>query len=125
MKPFKEQQQIDEAIDIKKALKKVKGLSNKQMQVIAQLPMPVITQVVNQLTSIVAQNNLDEKLVASDLTILNTILSKIKDDISNDKIKGRFEKSWPKMTSLARMAGYKITKKMQQKGKTYLWKLKK
>tara|TARA_A100001011_G_scaffold364715_1_gene415738 strand:+ start:1161 stop:1538 length:378 start_codon:yes stop_codon:yes gene_type:complete len=125
MKPFKEQQQIDEAIDIKKALKKVKGLSNKQMQVIAQLPMPVITQIVNQLTAVVAQNNLDEKLVASDLTILDTILGKIKDDISNDKIKGRFEKSWPKMTALARMAGYKITKKMQQKGKTYLWKLKK
>ena len=125
MKPFKEQQQIDEAIDIKKALKKVKGLSNKQMQVIAQLPMPVITQIVNQLTAVVAQNNLDEKLVASDLTILDTILDKIKDDISNDKIKGRFEKSWPKMTALARMAGYKITKKMQQKGKTYLWKLKK
>jgi len=125
MKPFKEQQQIDEAIDIKKALKKVKGLSNKQMQVIAQLPMPVITQIVNQLTAVVAQNNLDEKLVASDLTILDTILNKIKDDISNDKIKGRFEKSWPKMTALARMAGYKITKKMQQKGKTYLWKLKK
>ena len=62
MKPFKEQQQIDEAIDIKKALKKVKGLSNKQMQVIAQLPMPVITQIVNQLTAVVAQNNLDEKL---------------------------------------------------------------
>ena len=80
MKPFKEQQQIDEAIDIKKALKKVKGLSNKQMQVIAQLPMPVITQIVNQLTAVVAQNNLDEKLVASDLTILDTILNKIKDD---------------------------------------------
>tara|TARA_B100001093_G_scaffold258893_1_gene247548 strand:- start:2562 stop:2939 length:378 start_codon:yes stop_codon:yes gene_type:complete len=125
MKPFKEQQQIDEAIDVKKALKKVKGLSDKQMTLISRLPMPVLTSIVNQLSAIVAQNDLEEKLVASDLTILDTILSKIKDDISNDKIKGKFEKSWPKMTSLARMAGYKITKKMQQKGKTYLWKLKK
>ena len=66
----------------------------------------------------------DEKLVASDLNILDTIMTKIRDDISRDKISGRFEKSWPKMQQLARMAGYGISKKMQQRGKTYLWVLK-
>ena len=67
----------------------------------------------------------DEKLVASDLNILNTILTKIKDDISSEKLKKRFEKSWPKMQTLAAMAGYGITKKAQIKGKSYLWVLKK
>ena len=66
----------------------------------------------------------DEKLVASDLNILDTIMTKIRDDISKDKISGRFEKSWPKVQQLARMAGYGISKKMQQRGKTYLWVLK-
>jgi len=67
----------------------------------------------------------DEKLVASDLNILDTILTKIKDDISREKLKKRFEKSWPKMQTLAAMAGYGITKKAQTKGKSYLWVLKK
>ena len=67
----------------------------------------------------------DEKLVASDIDILDTIIDKIKDDISKDKIKGRFERSWPKMQVLAKMAGMGISKKMQAKGKTYLWVLKK
>ena len=66
----------------------------------------------------------DEKLVASDIDILDTIIDKIKDDISKDKIKGRFERSWPKMQVLAKMAGMGISKKMQAKGKTYLWVLK-
>ena len=67
----------------------------------------------------------DEKLVASDIDILDTIIDKIKDDISKDKIKGRFERSWQKMQALAKMAGMGISKKMQAKGKTYLWVLKK
>ena len=70
-------------------------------------------------------NQVDEKLVASDLNILDTIMTKIRDDITKDKINKRFEKSWPKMQQLARIAGYGISKKMQQRGKTYLWVLKK
>jgi len=67
----------------------------------------------------------DEKLVMSDIDILDTILDKIRDDIVNDKIKKRFERSWPKMQQLAKMAGMGISKKMQAKGKTYSWILKK
>jgi len=66
-----------------------------------------------------------EKLVASDIDILDTILDQIRSDITSDKIKKRFEKSWPKMQVLAKMAGFGISKKMQAKGKTYLWVLKK
>ena len=60
-----------------------------------------------------------------DMAILNSILGKIKDDIMKDKLKKRFEKSWPKMQALAKMAGYGISKKAQTKGKTYRWELKK
>jgi len=70
-------------------------------------------------------NPLDEKLVASDISILDTILNKIKDDVMKNKLAGKFEKSWPMMQQLAKMAGYGITKKGQQKSKTYQWKLKK
>lgn len=67
----------------------------------------------------------NEALVASDMNIFNAIVNKIKDDISKDKIAGNFEKSWPKMQALAKIAGYGITKKAQGKNKSYLWKLKK
>lgn len=67
----------------------------------------------------------DEKLVASDMNVLDTILDQIRNDIATDKIRKRFERSWPKMQALAKMAGMGISKKMQDKGKSYLWVLKK
>jgi len=67
----------------------------------------------------------DEALVASDMNIFNAIISKIKDDIMKEKLAGKFEKSWPKMQQLAKLAGYGITKKSQGKNKSYIWKLKK
>ena len=67
----------------------------------------------------------DEKLVASDMNVLDTILDQIRNDIATDKIRKRFERSWPKMQVLAKMAGFGISKKMQDKGKSYLWVLKK
>ena len=131
MKTFKEQQKLSEkdmtAISSwKKKIKKVKGLTKQQMQILQTLPTPVITALINQVGMVVAHNDpLEEKLVAADLSILDTILSKIKDDVIDDKVKGKFEKSWPKMQALAKMAGYGISKKMQSKGKSYMWKLRK
>ena len=131
MKTFKEQQKLSEkdmtAISSwKKKIKKVKGLTKQQMQLLQTLPTPVITALINQVGMVVAHNDpLEEKLVASDLNILDAIISKIKDDIIDDKVKGNFEKSWPKMQALAKMAGYGITKKMQGKNKSYMWKLRK
>ena len=202
---------------LRKKLKKIKGITKDQIQVLATMPTPVLTSVINQLSMIVsdtseskrtdggtsfmcktaadskkflayakdfrkakawtmnglffvdvydvnkpvaiklakfqqqfwkedvqenvafAGNNsyigqaqgefpkeLEEApLVASDITILDGILSKIKDDIIKDKLKGKIERSWPKMQQLAKLAGYNISKKMQSKGKTYRWDLKK
>jgi len=124
MKTFKEQQ-LNENADLKKALKKIKGLTQKQIAVLMTIPTPALNAMINQLGMLVAQREIDEKLVAGDIDILDTILKKVKDDIIKDKLSKRFEKSWPKMLTLAKMAGYGISKKMQQKGRTYLWVLKK
>ena len=59
----------------------------------------------------------NEALVASDMNILRAIFNKIESDISKDKLAGRFEKSWPKVQALAKLAGYGITKKSQGKDK--------
>ena len=202
---------------LRKKLKKIKGITKDQIQVLATMPTPVLTSVINQLSMIVsdtseskrtdggtsfmfktaadskkflayakdfrkakawtmnglffvdvydvnkpvaiklakfqqqfwkedvqenvafagnnsyvgqAQGELPKELeeaplVASEITILDGILKKIKDDIIKDKLKGKIERSWPKMQQLAKLAGYNISKKMQSKGKTYRWDLKK
>lgn len=45
---------LDESVDIKKALKKVKGLTKQQIQMLTTLPTPVITSLINQLSTMVA-----------------------------------------------------------------------
>ena len=126
METFKEQQQLYEAIDIKKALKKVKGLSDKQMNFISRLPMPVLTSIVNQLSTVVAHNDLEEApLVMNDMDMVKTILSKIENDIGNLNIKKQLEKAWPKIQLLAKMAGYKVTKSAQTKGRMFRSDIKK
>ena len=59
------------------------------------------------------------------ISVLETILSKIQDDLFKLKIRKQFEKGWPKVQALAKMAGYKVSKKMQDKGKTFRYDLKK
>ena len=65
MKTFKEQQNLTEK-DItaisswKKKLKKVKGLTKQQMQLLMTLPTPVLTQMINQVGMVVADTEKDE-----------------------------------------------------------------
>ena len=122
--------ELDEALknkqDIKKALKKVKGLTDKQAQIITTLPMPVITSIVNNLSMIVAQKEVKESpLVADDMGIVKSILDKIESDLHKLHIKKQFEKGWPMVQQLARMAGYKVTKSKQAKGRTFRYDIKK
>ena len=64
-------------------------------------------------------------LVMADMDIIKSILDKIEDDIVKVKLKGQLERAWPKIQALAKMAGYKVTKAGQQKGKTFRFDLKK
>ena len=71
--------------------------------------------------------DLDEgaPLVMSDMEVVNSIVQKIMDDLHKLKIKGQFEKGYPIVDALAKMAGYKVTKAGQAKGKMFRYDLKK
>ena len=43
---------IEEAVDIKKQLKKIKGLTKDQIRVLSTIPTPMLTTVVNQLSTL-------------------------------------------------------------------------
>lgn len=108
--------------DIKKKLSKIKGLKADQLQVLQSLPMPVITSIVNQLSMIVSDTELEEApLVMSHGDILDTIWKKLKPDLEKELQKGKVET----VNNLARMVRYKVTTKGQQKGRSYRYDLKK
>ena len=112
--------------DIKKKLSKIKGLKTDQLQVLQSLPMPVITSIVNQLSMIVSDTELEEApLVMSDMDMASALFKDIKDSmLKNTRSKNR-EKNWPMLQQLAAMAGYGITKKGQSKEKSFRYDLKK
>jgi len=115
----------------KKKIKKVKGLTKQQMQLLQTLPTPVITALINQVGMVVADTEKDKPeikespLVASNLDIVSSIIDKIHDDIKKLFIKKQGEKAWPKVQALAKMAGYKVTKQAQAKGKIFRYDIKK
>jgi hypothetical protein len=57
---------MNEAVDVKKALAKVKGLTKKQVQVLSTLPTPVLTTMINQLSTLVMSEKLDKNADAGD-----------------------------------------------------------
>lgn len=130
--------------DVRDKLKKVKGISKKQMELIATLPSPMLTSIVQQLSSLVASKDhcecdpieeetdaqrkakfasgsaggskssskkpkLDEApLVMSDMDMVQALTQKIEDDLHRLKIKKQFEKGWPIVQALAKLAGYRV-----------------
>ena len=64
-------------------------------------------------------------MVSGTMDIVRSILSKIESDITKDYTKGKFEKHFPTVKMLAKIAGYGITQKKQAKGKTFRYDLKK
>ena len=136
MKTFKEQQNLTEK-DItaisswKKKLKKVKGLTKQQMQLLMTLPTPVLTQIINQVGMVVADTEKDKPeikeapYVAGNLDIVASIIDKIHTDLKKLYVKGQGERAWPTVVALAKMAGYKVSKEKQAKGKMFRYDLKK
>ena len=136
MKSFKELQNLTEK-DItaisswKKKLKKVKGLTKQQMQLLMTLPTPVLTQIINQVGMVVADTEKDKPeikvspYVAGNLDIVASIIDKIHTDLKKMYVKGQGERAWPTVVALAKMAGYKVSKEKQAKGKMYRYDIKK
>ena len=75
----------------------------------------------------IVKESLDEgsPLVMSDMETVNAIVQKIMEDMHKLKVKGQFERAWPKVQALAKMAGYGVTKSGQSKGNTFRYDLKK
>ena len=105
----------------KRKLKNVKGLTKDQLQMISQMPTPVLTALINQVGMIVAQKEIDEApLVASDSDILDTIWNQVKKELEKDLKRGKTERT----NMIARLAKFKITKAGQQKGRSFRYDLK-
>jgi len=72
------------------------------------------------------QQGIDESpLVMYDIDIVDTLFKTIRRDIQKDHRNKNDEKNWPKLQVLAKLAGYGITKKGQDKNKTFRYDLKK
>jgi len=71
------------------------------------------------------QTQNEASYVANDMEIVRSILNKIENDYSKLSLKKQFEKGWPTLQTLAKIAGYGITKKKQAKGRTFRYDLKK
>ena len=63
--------------------------------------------------------------VAGNLDIVASIIDKIHTDLKKMYVKGQGERAWPTVVALAKMAGYKVSKEKQAKGKMYRYDIKK
>ena len=111
-------------------MKNVKGLTKAQLQMLSQMPTPVLTAVINQVGMIVAQREAhcpdDDKeleegpLVMSDREILDSIWKEVKKTLEKDLKRGNTERT----NMIARLAKFKITKAGQSKGRAFRYDLK-
>ena len=70
--------------------------------------------------------DLDEApLVMNDMDMVKSILKKIEDDIMKLSLRKKIEQAWPKIQILSKMAGYKVTKTAQEKGRIFRSDIKK
>jgi len=105
----------------KRKLKNVKGLTKDQLQMLSQMPTPVLTSLINQVGMIVAQKEIEEApLVMSDREILDSIWKEVKPKLEKELKRGNMETT----NMIARLAKYKITKAGQSKGRSFRYDLK-
>ncbi|NND23830.1 MAG: hypothetical protein HKN86_03970 [Acidimicrobiia bacterium] len=79
-----------------------------------------------KIAAMMAKEQVDEApLVMADAEMASTLFKQIKDDIFKNSRKKQEEKNWPVLQTLAKLAGYGITKNGQAKGKSFRYDLKK
>ena len=71
------------------------------------------------------QTQNEASYVANDMEIVRSILNKIENDFSKLSLKKQFERGFPKLQVLAKMAGYGVTKNKQDKNRTFRYDLRK
>jgi hypothetical protein len=105
----------------KRKLKNVKGLTQDQLQMLSQMPTPVLTSLINQVGMIVAQKEIEEApLVMSDRDILDSIWKEVKPKLEKELKRGNMETT----NMIARLAKFKITKAGQSRGRSFRYDLK-
>tara|TARA_Y100000022_G_C13208567_1_gene356350 strand:+ start:758 stop:1135 length:378 start_codon:yes stop_codon:yes gene_type:complete len=105
----------------KRKLKNVKGLTKDQLQMLSQMPTPVLTSLINQVGMIVAQKEIEEApLVMSDRDILDSIWKEVKPKLEKELKRGNMETT----NMIARLAKFKITKAGQSRGRSFRYDLK-
>jgi hypothetical protein len=111
---------VEESIDIKKQLKKVKGLTKKQAQMLATLPSPVVTQLVQQLSNLVMGEEIKEgKYVAPRLEVLSYVLKMIEKKVTKEIEKNQ-ERGIAIINQLGSYVNAKVTDKKQKDNKLFL-----
>lgn len=122
MKTFKNHYIIESTAEYAKSLEKI--ANDRKLKSLSKKDKETLSRIADLMKN--ANEDVNEApLVMGDLEILDTIMNKITADIAKDKLKGKFEKHWPKVQALAKMAGYGITKSAQANGKTFRYDLKK
>ena len=111
---------IEESVDIKKQLKKVKGLTKKQLQMLATLPSPVLTSMVQQLSGLVMGEEIKEgKYVAPRLEVLSYVLKMIEKKVTKEIEKNQ-ERGIAIINQLGSYVNAKVTDKKQKDNKLFL-----
>lgn len=111
---------VEEKVNIKKVLSKVKGLSKKQMEVLASLPQSQLVVIAQQLSGLVMGEELEEgKMVAPAHKIIQTVSSQIQKKM--EELYRKRESDGVKLINqLAQMVGMTVSDKMQKKGTLFL-----
>lgn len=119
MKTFKELRQQD----ILKKLKKIKGITKDQLSALGSMNPATLQVVINQLSSLVAHNELDERapLVMDIPAIIKVMLNDVQSKLEKELKKGKTELA----NNIGRAVGLKITMKGQQRNKAFLYDLQK
>ena len=64
-------------------------------------------------------------LVRSDMDMADALWNEVRNKMLKDKMKGKFEKHFPLLQQLAKYGGFKITKRGQDRSKTFRYDIKK
>jgi len=97
--------------------RKLKSLSKKDKDTLAKIA--------DMLSKANEEVSLDEApYVAGDMNIVDSLWTEIRNQMFKDKQAKRFEKHWPFLQVLAKYAGFKITKKGQDKNKIFRYEIK-
>ena len=111
---------VEEKVDVKKALSKVKGLTRKQMEVLASLQQSQLVVIAQQLSGLVMGEELKEgKLVAPTHVIIKTITDKLHKKITDLYSKRPYD-GISMVKQVAKMIGMTVSDKGQKKGVLFL-----